>query len=372
MPKAACLLKPGHIELKEMPLMSAADRGLVVKVEMAGICGTDRHIYDGMGEGIPYPIILGHENVGTIYEFGNDFETQDINGNQLSIGDRIVWNPDLPCRNCWYCYNTPSRALCENVSTYGLTLSCAEPPYLFGGWAEYIQIQPGTEVHKVPENMSSEVAVLNEPLASTNGVLRAMQPYPNMNVGFAPGQTALIQGAGTIGILAVAMAYICGAGKIILVGGPANRLEIAKEFGVDHIISLDDYPDPNERISKVLDLTDGRGADLVVECAGVPAAVVEGLDMIRKGGVFVEIGNWTDLGNVSINPSRHICLKDVIIYGQAACVSQDITRSLQLLNRYSSVLPFHKLITHKFKLEQIHEALEVVKNENCLKAVITP
>ena len=170
--KAAVMVKPGKIEIQEFPYPKNIKKGLIVRMELSGICGTDKHTYLGQSKqyagtpaetDTPFPIIPGHENVGLIEEIcTKDNTTRDFNGNELKIGDRITMCPDVICGECWYCKNTFGFPWCDKNKAYGNAFSTSEFPSLFGGWAQYIYIKPATFIYKVPESISPKVAVLSE------------------------------------------------------------------------------------------------------------------------------------------------------------------------------------------------------------------
>ena len=363
---------PGRLELRDFPEPELEQGMVLVRMRMAGICGTDRHTFEGKME-LDFPAIPGHENLGVIEKIAG--EVKDVYGQPLAVGDRIVWDAAYwTCGECYYCKWLPSNygpTFCEQTLAYGF-VSCENPPHLFGGWAEKIVLQPGTWIYRVPETLTDEQAVLVDVLASASGVERAVFHASWLNMGLGLGQTAVIQGSGTVGMSAAIKAQLFGATRIIMVGGPAHRLELARDFCVDETIDIAEVREPAERVAAVRELTGGVGADLVVECAGVPSAVPEGLEMLRHGGVFVEIGHFTDTGTTTINPHEHLCYKDVTIIGQWAYSSAQYRKDLALLVRHRDRFPFERLVTHRFALSEHDEAMQAVKQEECLKAVFIP
>src|SRR5260370_37136596 len=171
---AATLVEPGHYEIRDYPLAVPAPGCLLVKMEVSGICGTDKHTYQGYvgqfgGTGtprtIPFPIIQGHENVGTIAAIGGDEQYTDFEGVGLKVGDRVVVGPNVSCGTCYYCrYDFPYYC-CENTVDYGNNISAKDPPHLFGGWSQYLYVVPGSFLVKVPDELPSEIAVLTEIMA---------------------------------------------------------------------------------------------------------------------------------------------------------------------------------------------------------------
>jgi L-iditol 2-dehydrogenase len=370
--KAIVLYGPGRLELQEFPDPQLNEGMAVVRTSVAGICGTDRHIYDGHLR-FDHPVILGHENVGIVEEVAGSFKT--VENEPLSVGDRVLWNAGFEtCGECFYCKWLPSNygtTLCEKSRAYGFE-NCEEYPYLLGGWAEKVVILPGTAVYKVPDNLSDIHAVLVDPLASTSGIERAVFHCSWLGMGLGLGQTVVVQGSGTIGILAAVKAQLLGATRVIMIGGPKERLSMATEFGVDRTIDIEETKNPDDRVGIIRDLTEGVGADVVVDCAGVPLAVPEGLDMLRRGGIYVELGNFTDTGTVTINPFKHLCHKEVVLIGQWAYGSTQFRKDIALLLKHRDAFPFEKIVTHQFALHDYAEAIEAVSRQECVKVVFAP
>lgn len=377
--KAAVMTEFGKIETRVFPYPQVPQDGMIVKMTMAGVCGTDKHIFDGRDPGVPLPIILGHENLGKAYEIGDGARKElEVHGEELSPGDRVTWYPALPCGKCWYCKWLPQNhpgALCSEGPAYGLNISCEKSPHLFGGYAEYVYIMPGTWIFKVPKSLPDEVAVLVDIFAATGGVKKAMIPYPSVKEGFGATDVVAIQGAGPIGLAAGMTAKLCGAYQIILLGAPEKRLKLAREFEIfDHIISIEEVSDPEERIKMVKDLTPGKvGPDLVVECTGVPSAVPEGLEMVRRGGVFVEIGSFVNTGETSISPFKHLCWKDIYLIGQYGCPPHYYDVALRFVEMaWKRGWPLDKIVTHRFPIDKAQLALQAARSLEGMKIVVVP
>ena len=158
---------------------------------------------------------------------------------ELKEGDRVVMCCDVMCGHC-YSAATAGDSRCDNFWTYGLTRGCEQPPHLFGGWAEYMYITPGTFVYKVPEGLPPEIAVLTEPFACTFGLDRIRDFASQPSEGFCAGDTVVILGLGPIGLLHTAKARMLGAGQIIGIDRSSYRLAMGKEFTADHLINADE------------------------------------------------------------------------------------------------------------------------------------
>ena len=377
--RAAVMTGPGRIEIREFPYPRIAPDCALVRMEMSGICGTDKHMYKGetlhpRGQETAFPIIPGHENVGIIEELGKDATGLEVEARELHEGDRVVPVCDVQCGQCYVCRTSFGfTTSCERDLGYGTTLSCKDPPHLFGGWAEYMYILPKALMARVPDGVPPEAAVLTEVMTVAYcGFDKAMSPYPLAKEGFGPGDTVAVLGAGPLGICHGIMAKMAGADRIIVIGAPETRLELAKQLCADHVLNIEKIKDPQERLQQVLALTDNRGADLVAECAGVPEAVSQGLDMLRVGGTLLVAGNYVDMGPTQINPQRQILSKNVHIIGVNGQTASSYAACLRLTKRFSQTMPIEKMVTHKFKIEDAEAAMKRALSMQSVEVVITP
>jgi L-iditol 2-dehydrogenase len=350
-------------------------------MQVSGICGTDKHTYlgyttqyagTGAPRAIPFPIIQGHENVGTLAAIGGDGRYLDFEGAPLQVGDRVVVGANVSCGVCYYCTHDFPYYLCERMVDYGNNLSAATPPHLFGGWAEYLYVVPGSFLVRVPEALPSEVAVLTEIMAVTVGLDRAKQMSAVPNESFLFDDTVVVLGAGPLGMCFTMKARMLGAGTIIAVDLSADRLEMAQRLGADRGLNAQTTR-PAERLQCVRDLTHGRGADVVIECAGIPQAIPEALDLLRPGGLLLEAGNFSDLGDVPINPHRHLCSKNVRILGVGGEEPVSYGPSMRQMLRYLRHYPtLREFVSHRFALRDVQAAVEKSIAPDSIKVVIDP
>ena len=379
--KAVVMTAPGKVELQELPYPKLEPGAIIARNILSGICGTDKHAYKGetvlyggteAEQEIVFPTVHGHENVAEVVEIRPEDRTRiEYHGLELKEGDRVSMCPNIICKRCWYCRHIFAYPFCPHNKTIGLSFPTTEPPYVVGGWAEYMFIPPGAWVYKIPEEMSDELAVLIEPFVVTATLDRAKE-YSRLEArGFCFGDTVVVLGAGAIGVLHVAKARILGAGNIIILDEHDGRLEIAKQFGADYTFNIKNV-DHQDRIDFIKSLTDGRGADVVVETAGTAQAFREGLDYLRRGGTMVETGNFVDTGEVSINVHRHIAAKNVLIIGNTNHPHTGYHVAMDMLLRYKDEFPFEKLITDVFPLERCQEAMERSFEPDALKVVFAP
>lgn len=373
---AAVLVEPGRYELHEYPLPEPASGCVLVKLELSGICGTDKHTYQGFttqyaGKQIRFPIIQGHENVGTVAAIGGDGQYTDFEGIPLKVGDRVVVGANVACGHCYYCRHDFPYYFCQNMADYGNNLCAGDAPHLFGGWSQYMYIIPGSFLVRVPDELPSEIAVLTEIMAVTVGLDRAKQMSVFPSEAFLFDDTVVVLGVGPLGMCFLMKARMLGAGNIIAVDLSDYRLQFARRLGADHVINASNTT-LAERLDFVRALTHGRGADLVIGTAGVPQAVPEALDMMRLGGLLVEAGNFSDLGEVAINPHRHICAKSARILGVGGEEPAAYGPSMRQMARYMQAYPLKEFVSHRFPLHDVEAAVHKAIAADSMKVAITP
>ncbi len=373
---AATLVKPGKYEIREYPLPQPAAGCVLIRMEMSGICGTDKHTFQGYttqygGRVLEFPIIQGHENVGTIAAIGGDGKYADFEGVELREGDRVVVGANVACGECYYCRHDFPYYCCEKTTDYGNNLSAKNPPHLFGGWAQYMYVVPGSFLVKVPDDLPSEVAVLTEIFAVSVGLDRAKQMSAFPNESFRFDDTVVTLGVGPLGMCFLMKARMLGAGTIIAVDKSEYRLNFAKRLGADAVLNAGSTSQA-ERLQMVKDLTHGRGADMVIECAGVPEAVPEALEMLRVGGLLVEAGNFSDLGEVPLSPHRHICAKNARILGVGGEEPAAYGPSMRQMARYMKNYPLQEFVTHRYGLRDVDAAMKKSAEAESMKVVLEP
>ena len=349
-------------ELRRYPLPEEIEAGaMLVKVEMAGICGTDVHLWKGQLP-IPRPIIMGHETVGVIEKLGGD-GARDWTGAQLLPGDRVTWSAGMLCGNCYHCtvINQPTR--CLNRSAYGISFNSDDPPHFSGGYAEYIFLRPGTAVFKLTDVTSEAIT------GAGCALVTAIHGLERLRI--SGGDCVVIQGSGPVGLAALAVAQTAGALRTIVVGGPEARLELARVFGADHTINIAERADSASRLEQVRQLTDGHGADAVIECVGSPSVVPEGFEMCRDGGKYLVLGHYGDAGAAPINP-HVITRKQLTIHGSWASEPRHMAMAIEFLQKHGKRFPFERLISHRFPLERAFEALQTTAQWASSKSVIVP
>jgi len=356
--KAALLVEYGKpLEIHEVPIPRVEPRGILVKVEMAGICGTDIHQRNGtLTIKAPLPNIQGHETIGRIVALGEG-RTMDVAEAPLKIGDRIMW-AHTDCGECYYCEVARLQVHCSQRKGYGF----ASPVALRGGFAEYEYISPLTKVVRVPDELSEEEAV------GVGCAFRSVVAGYERLGGINLQETVVVQGSGPIGLYSTVMAREGGAGKIIVIGAPTGRLELAKKWGADEVINIEAVPDPARRKEMVMALTNGRGPDLVIEGSGVPAAFNEGLDMIGKGGRYLVLGQ-SSAKTVEMQPGI-LNGKGLTLVGSISAAIQHFYKALQFIKNKRTKYPFADIVSRKYQLEEINEAFTNMAAGKDIKPVI--
>jgi threonine dehydrogenase-like Zn-dependent dehydrogenase len=318
------------------------------------------HLHHGQLAGVPYPIIPGHVSVGRVLDAAG--VDTDALGNPLAAGDLVTfYDVHGVCGTCWHCTVAQQPNRCPSRRVYGITFSANDG--LLGGWSERIYLKPGVQTLKVPGTLKAD-DVIGGGCGLFTGFAAVDRASPKM------GDVVVVQGAGPVGLAASAFAAIRGASTVIVIGAPTARLALAKGFGAERVLPLNSTSEA-ERAAVVRDLTQGRGADVVIEASGNPAAVPEGLALVRDGGTYVIAGHYTDAGDVAVNP-HVINRKHLEIRGQWGTLFRHVVGALQLLDRHREKLPFARVIGGRYSLEQAGKALADVGALRVTKAIIEP
>jgi L-iditol 2-dehydrogenase len=224
---------------------------------------------------------------------------------------------------------------------------------------------------KVPDDLPSEVAVLTEIFAVSVGLDRAKQMSAFPNESFRFDDTVVLLGVGPLGMCFLMKARMLGAGTIIAADLSDYRLNFAKRLGADHVVNVG-KTSKAERLRLVRELTHGRGADMVIECAGVPQAVPEALEMLRISGLLVEAGNFSDLGEIALSPHKHICAKNARILGVGGEEPAAYGPSMRQMARYMKHYPLREFVTHRFGLREVQTAVQKSMEAESMKVVFEP
>lgn len=348
--RAALFEGPGRaFRLASFPVPAPEPGAAVIRISRANLCGSDVHAWLGHFDirklGATFPTILGHEACGAIAALGEGLTTDSV-GRPLAVGDRVVFAYFIACGRCLSCLRGATHA-CPN--RWMAMADCADrPPHFIGTFADYFYIRPGMTILRAPDNVPDAV------LAGANCAL-AQVIFGIDEAGLAPDDTVVVQGAGGLGLFATAIAHERGAGRVIVVDAVPERLELAKEFGADVIISTAELGTPRDRVRRVRELTDGWGADLVIEVAGVADAVAEGLSFLAPTGRYLVMGSVAAGQSVSIEPARLI-LSNARMLGVSWYRPMALHRAMEFLARNVERLPLDRLSGTAYPLEQIDDA----------------
>jgi L-iditol 2-dehydrogenase len=366
------MLEPGKMEMQTFDLPKIPDDGALLKVDACGLCGSDLHAFHGKMKTAPFPLIPGHEFVGTLVEVGKAASEKMaiIGGGSIKAGDKVAIAPtSLACGRCWFCLHMPHRpTLCTSRTIYGFN-SIKNSPSIWGGYGEYIYLHPRTWIFKLPEGISMERAVQTEPMATgLRAVERAYTPGEVfMGQGYGVGSRAMVLGAGPIGLMVTIALRFSGAKLIIAQDLIESRLMMAKRMGAD--ITINGKLPLEQRIKQVQEVTDGVGPDVVIEAAGVPLAFKESLTFVRRGGKLVEVGHYTDPGSTDINPWV-VCNKDLDIHGSWAYPAIIFKDALAVLHK--TPYPVEEVVTHKVSLDDVPKGMDLLGKEGVGKVIVTP
>jgi len=341
--KAAFFYGKEDIQIHKINIPEIEQDEILIKIRVCGICGSDvRSYYKGVEGRYKIPVILGHEVSGEVFKI-----REEIDG--FAIGDRVVVAPIYGCGKCSFCLSGQEN-LCKDVAIFGCNLD--------GALAEYMKIpaqaiQRGVLV-KIPDELSDEEAVLIEPFSCClHGILRA-------NV--EPGDTVVMIGAGPIGLAHLTLLKILGSGKVIVSDIVNKRLERAKNFGADVTVNSKE----GNLSLKVKELTKSKGADSVIVAAPSKEAVEEGLKIVRRGGRIVIFGGCPANSLIQIDPNL-IHYSEITVTGSIDSTIDDFRRTVQLISQVN-LKPF---ITHRFPLEEVRQAMQVMRDKKGLKVIIT-
>lgn len=337
--KAAVLVAAHRFEIREVPLPTLGPSDVLIKVERCGICGTDMHMFSGHYAAVQLPIIPGHEFSGTIARMG-----AAVTG--LAVGMKVVADINVGCGNCFYCRRNEILN-CAEAGQIGISRD--------GGFAEYVSVPARLVIPTAPD-AEFDLLALVEPVAC---VVRAAR---KADVRF--GQSVVIIGAGPIGNLHVQMMRTLGAAPIIVIEPSPQRAEMARDAGADRVIS-----DPAEARGIVLAMTDGRGADVVIESVGLPKLYQQALQLIRPGGHVAAFG-IAGPSDILPLPLLDTVLREYSIKGSVAGMGEDMHDALTLMTYGRFTLDAFRSASYPFA--DIQQAFDdLPKRPEALKIQIT-
>jgi L-iditol 2-dehydrogenase len=359
--RAAVMAAPNEpLEIREFPAPTLTDGAAILATSYSEVCGTDVHLWHGKLAGVPYPIIPGHVAVGRLAQIRGAIK--DIEGEPFREGDLVTYlDVHATCNHCYHCLVAKQPTRCTSRKVYGITYGANDG--LLGGWSEAVWLQPGLKLVRIPAGLAPETFI-----GGGCGLVTAIHAIDRAELRL--GNSVVVLGVGPVGQSVIALARQSGAGEIIAVGGPSDRLEFARRMGATHSIGLDLSSD--DRAARVRELTGNRGADVVIEAAGPADAVRDALEMVRDGGRVVVCGQYTDSGSVSINPHLLINRKHVELRGTWGSDYSHFHRAVQLAAQFQEVAPWGEMVSHRFGLDDAESALSAVASRDVIKAIIEP
>jgi threonine dehydrogenase-like Zn-dependent dehydrogenase len=349
------------VEIREFPRPDLPSGAALLRTTRSEVCGTDVHLWHGRLAGVPYPIIPGHVSAGVLEEIRGP--VRGIDGHALREGDRAVFfDVHRTCGRCRACtvHRTPTRCVARRV--YGISDPASEG--LFGGWAERIYLEPGVAIAQLPDAVD-----FDDYIGGGCGLITAVHIIER--AALRPGDTVLVQGTGAVGLSAIALARLNGAASVFAIGAPASRLELAAAMGADEVFDVS-ATTPEERLECVRARTYSEGVDVVIEAAGSPRAIEEGLGLARDGGRYVVAGHYTDVGPSSINAHHQINRKHLEIRGCWGSEPGHFLRALAFLERFASKVPWRAIGGRTYALGELNEALADAEAMRITKALVDP
>jgi L-iditol 2-dehydrogenase len=338
-----------HFDVKEYPIPPVGDGDILVKVEGCGVCGTDAHEFRKDPFSL-IPVALGHEGTGTIVAMGKDVK-KDSAGKDLHIGDKVV--------TCMIFHDNPDITMFDlnkqnvgGADVYGLLPD--DDVHLNGWFSDYIFIRKGSTIFNVSD-LDLDSRILIEPCAV---LVHAVERAKSTGILRFNSRVA-VQGCGPIGLICIAVLRTMGIENIVAVDGNEQRLAFAKRMGAEKSVNFMNYKEIEKLAGAVSDAFGGHLADFAFQCTGNPHAHSNIYKFVRNGGGLCELGFFINGGDATINPHFDICSKELTMVGSWVYTLRDYGTTFDFLKRAKAIgLPMSELITDKYPLDQINEALK--------------
>lgn len=352
--------RPEPCELREIPIPELENDAALLRVELSEVCGTDVHLREGRLDGVPYPIIPGHVAVGVLEAVRGAL--RDVEGRLLVEGDRVTFlDVHRTCHQCWYCLVAKASTRCPDRKVYGITYGVSDGPS--GGWSQYIYLKPGTRCIRL-DDVSSELF-----MAGGCSLPTALHAVERAEIAF--GQTILVLGSGPVGLSAVGLSGLRGAGRVLCIGAPDERLKMARTLGAVATLHFMEHTEA-ARLAWVHEHTNGRGADVTIECTGTPDAVTQAMRFTRDAGRVVVVGQYTDHGDTTFNPHADLNRKHLDVLGCWGSDYGHFHRAVELLRARPARELWSGIPLRRYNLSQVNEALEDVAAARIIKALVVP
>lgn len=358
--RLAYMTEPNVLEMQEFDVPTELEpRAALLKVLQTNVCGSEIHIFHGK-----HPLFrcggLGHEMVGEVLSLGSETRT-DSAGTPIAVGDRVVPLYWAVCGRCENCNRGVFNACTQSYHHFAKTQ--LRPHFHGGTFSTHYYVHPDQPFYRVPDNVGNAAAS-----AANCALSQVLHGLDRSNLTL--GQTVLIQGAGGLGLSAAAVAKERGARVIVADRVPA-RLEMAKAFGADHVINIDEHGDLAARIAWVQKLAKAEGVDVAVEVTGVPAAFAEGINYLRPEGVYVAMGNITQGAMIPFDPAL-VVRKSARIIGVNRYPPKYLHQAVQFLAGPGQRYPFDRLVDRHFSLDEVSLAIDLSAKREVQRAAILP
>ncbi len=354
----AMMTKLQHFELQQYPIPELGDDDILVRVEGCGICGTDAHEYKNDPFSL-IPVVLGHEGTGEIVKMGKNVK-KDSAGKPLNIGDKVV--------TCMIFKDDPDITMFDlnkqnvgGADVYGLLPD--DDVHLNGWYSDYILVRGGSTIFNVSD-LDLDSRILIEPCAV---LIHAVERAKTTNI-LRFNSRVVVQGCGPIGLICIAVLRTMGIENIVAVDGNEQRLAFAKRMGANETVNFMNHKGIDALAGAVKDAFGGYLADFAFQCTGSPVAHANIYKFIRNGGGLCELGFFINGGDATINPHFDLCSKEITLVGSWVYTLRDYATTFDFLKRAQAIgLPIKELITHRFPLDQMNEALETNLAQKGLK-----
>jgi len=342
--KAVVKVRPekNGTEIQDVPIPEIGDNDVLIKVKYASICGTDVHIFnwDAWAQSrIKTPLVYGHELAGVVDKVGKDVTN-------VKVGDFVSGECHIYCGKCNQC-KIGNQHICENMEIFGVDVQ--------GIFAEYAKI-PSSNIWKNDPNLPEDICSIQDPLGNAVHTVYSAD---------CVGKDVLVTGLGPIGAMAVAVLKQIGAKNVFAVGGRNEyRIDLAKKVGADYTFKAAD-----DIKSKIMEVTNGKGVDVVLEMSGNTKALLSGFEMMRDGATVCILGVYKEPLTIDVN--KDIVFKYATIKGINGRLIFDTWEKMAELFKSEEFLEKMKMIvTHRFKFEEFHEAMELMRSGNSGKVVL--
>ncbi|MFE6776256.1 zinc-binding dehydrogenase [Streptomyces sp. NPDC057702] len=359
--RAAVLSAHGAaLDLTDLPLPATIEPGAaLVRITRTTLCGTDIEIWSGkMTFPGMLPMVLGHEMVGEIVAVGEG--TRDALGRELSAGDRIGWS-ESTCGACHGCAVLREPVACSDRG-YGFRQRADVHPYATAGLSEYAYVVPNAAKLLLPDEIPDTWAAMAGCAAKT--VLRAFDRVG----GVRPNSRVVVQGSGALGLFATAVAHLAGAGTVITVGAPRVRLDLAQAFGAHATVDIAEGSQAT--VARVLELTGGHGADLVLDFAGAPSVGREAVEMAAQRGRIAVVGST---GPVSEPLALGALMgKELTVVGSLNGDIADYHEAIRFFTSFPDRMPWDRLFGTPVGLSEASARIAAMSRHEEIKAVIDP